>query len=52
VAALDAERRRLVEQRATIARASGRLHDDEPLLLHNLAAQLANTERQLDAARR
>lgn len=51
-ASLEAERKQLVEQRAAIARASGRLDDDEPLLLHNFAAQLANVERQLAALRR
>jgi len=35
-------------QRAAISRASGRLNESEPLLLHNLAAALANTQRQLD----
>lgn len=48
---LEAERKQLVEQRAAIARASGRLDDKEPLLLHNLVAQLANVERQLASLR-
>ena len=40
------------QQRAAIARASGRLTDDEPMLLYNLAARLANVERQLANAER
>lgn len=50
-ASLEAERKQLVEQRAAIARASGRIDDKEPLLLHNLVAQLANVERQLASLR-
>ena len=45
--ALQAERARLHQVRESIARASGRVEQSEPLLLCNLAAPLANTERQL-----
>ena len=51
---LDLERSRLLQLRQAIARKSGRIDDDaEPTpRLHNFAAQLANAERQLAAARR
>jgi len=46
-AGLQDRSEKLRAQRAVIARASGRLDESEPLLLHNLAAPLANVQRQL-----